>query len=301
MFKRLLVPIVGNAASSVAVGFAIEIAQARGGEVTFVYALDAAELGMGIQIDPSWVELLRPDAEKVGRAALARATQAGCAATLRVVVGAAPQTVLGLASSFDLIVIGTRAIAGLAHVFEHSVTDAVVRQSASPVLVVREADTAPAVTSSLAIFRRFIVPIDGSPSSRAAIAVALTLATEQDEELVFVHALDRARATASSGPYAFDTGGAFEVMRRFGEELLNNVQESARAAGAKHVSTDLLDGEPLEAILKAIATTGADAVIVGTHGRQGLERTMYGSVTEDLIRRSPVPILTLHTPEGDGS
>jgi nucleotide-binding universal stress UspA family protein len=296
MFTRLVVPIIGNAASSVAVGFAIDVAKAHRGEVTFCYALDTRVLGMGDYVDSSWTQLLRPDAEKVGKLALARAAQAGCPATLQVIDGSAEDVILQLAPAFDLVVMGTRAIAGVAQVLEHSVTDAIVRVSTRPVLVVREWDTAPQTSPDNVIFRRLIVPIDGSSASQGAIDLANALAAGRDEELLFVYALDRARATTFSGPFAFDDGGAFDVMRQFGTELLAKAQASARAAGAAHVSTRLLDGAPIDAILKAISDEKGDAVVIGTHGRQGLDRAVHGSVTETLIRTSPVPIVALHSP-----
>jgi nucleotide-binding universal stress UspA family protein len=251
---------------------------------------------MGDYVDPSWTELLRPDAEKVGKLALARAAGAGCPATLQVIDGSAEDVILRLAPSFDLVVMGTRAIDGVAQVLEHSVTDAVVRVSTRPVLVVREWDTAPQVSPGKVIFRRLIVPIDGSPGSPGAIDLACALVNGRDEELLLVYALDRARATTFSGAYAFDDGGAFDVMRRFGTDVLAKAQASARAAGAAHVSTKLLEGAPIDAILKAISDEKGDAVVIGTHGRQGLDRALHCSVTEALIRSSPVPIVALHTP-----
>jgi nucleotide-binding universal stress UspA family protein len=298
MFRRLVVPIIGNAASSVAVGFAIDIAKARGGELTFCYALDTRVLGMGDYVDQSWTAMLRPDAEKIGQLALSRAAQAACPATLRILEGSAEEVVLRLAPSFDLVVMGTRAIHGAAHVLDHSVTDAVVRECTRPVLIVRERDAAPTSSPTEAIFRRLIVPVDGSLSAQGAIDVASTLASEHEEELLFVYALDRARAAMFSGPYAFDAGGAFEVMQQFGAEVLAKAEASALAAGATRVTTKVLDGNPVDAIVKAISDESADAVLIGTHGRRGFDRAIHGSVTEELVRRSPVPILALHAPVG---
>lgn len=303
LFRRLLVPINGNAASSVAIAFAIDIAQAGQGDLTFCYALDMRVLGMGssLAIDPSWIDSLRPDADKVGRTALSRATEAACTATLQVLEGSAEDVVLRLAPSFDLVVMGTRAISGFAHVLDHSTTDAVVRACSRPVLVVRESDTPSTRRSSCTTFERLIVPIDGSKPSQTAIDVASALASQRDGEVVFVYALDVARATAFSGPYACDDGGAYEVMRRYGALLLTNTETVARAAGARSVRTRLVVGAPLEAILAEIAAESADAVIVGTHGRHGFDRAVHGSFTEDLMRKSPVPVLTLHPPVSNGA
>jgi nucleotide-binding universal stress UspA family protein len=53
-------------------------------------------------------------------------------------------------------------------------------------------------------------------------------------------------------------------------------------------------GDPVAEILKAIDSEGIDLVIMGTHGRKGLEHTIFGSVAENVVRRSPVPVLTLN-------
>jgi nucleotide-binding universal stress UspA family protein len=254
---------------------------------------------MGDNVDPSWTALLRPDAEKIGQRALSRAAKAACPATLHVPDGSAEEVVLRLSPSFDLVVIGTRrAIHGAAHILDHSVTDAVLRECTRPLLIVREWDTAPTSSPNEAIFRRLIVPVDGSSSAQGAIDVASTLASEHEEELLFVHALDPARAAMFGGPYAFDTGGAFKVMHQFGADVLAKAEASARAAGATRVTSKILDGNPVDAILKAITDERGDAVIIGTHGRHGLDRAVYGSVAEDLVRRSPVPIVALHAPAG---
>lgn len=111
-----------------------------------------------------------------------------------------------------------------------------------------------------------------------------------------MYGLDPARAAGFSGPYAFDVGGAFEVMQRYSAELLAQAESAARAAGVTRVAVRLVDRAPIDAILAAVATERGDAVIIGTHGRHGFNHAVHGSITEELIRKSPVPVLALHTP-----
>jgi nucleotide-binding universal stress UspA family protein len=63
----------------------------------------------------------------------------------------------------------------------------------------------------------------------------------------------------------------------------------------------LREGRPWEAILEAAREVRADLIVMGTHGRHGLVRTLLGSVTEKVVRTSPVPVLVVHysaaTPE----
>ena len=55
----------------------------------------------------------------------------------------------------------------------------------------------------------------------------------------------------------------------------------------------LLDGEPVEQILRVGASSHADLIVLGTHGTTGLARLLMGSVAEDVLRRAPCPVLTV--------
>jgi nucleotide-binding universal stress UspA family protein len=56
----------------------------------------------------------------------------------------------------------------------------------------------------------------------------------------------------------------------------------------------VVSGDPAEEILKMIASEGVDLVITGTHGRRGLEHVLFGSVAENVVKKSPVPVLTIN-------
>ncbi len=56
----------------------------------------------------------------------------------------------------------------------------------------------------------------------------------------------------------------------------------------------LVSGDPATEILKTIESEGIDLVIMGTHGRKGLERTIFGSVAENVVKKSPVPVLVIN-------
>jgi nucleotide-binding universal stress UspA family protein len=64
------------------------------------------------------------------------------------------------------------------------------------------------------------------------------------------------------------------------------------------VVTEVVGGNPHEAILDYVADRGIDVVVMGTHGRTGLDRAVMGSVAERVVRRSPAPVLTVR---GGGS
>ena len=71
--------------------------------------------------------------------------------------------------------------------------------------------------------------------------------------------------------------------------------------GVETIETAISHGIPYRAILAAIDEADADLVVVGTHGRTGIDRYLLGSVAEKLVRTAPVPVRTVRAPEaGDG-
>jgi nucleotide-binding universal stress UspA family protein len=76
------------------------------------------------------------------------------------------------------------------------------------------------------------------------------------------------------------------------EQTLGIVQKQVR-----HANSLLRQGVAWQEILAQISEAGADLVIIGTHGRRGLSRALLGSVAENVVRMSPVPVLTVRSTE----
>ncbi len=139
-----------------------------------------------------------------------------------------------------------------------------------------------------------LVPTDGSAPAKVAAEHAVALADAFGGEL---HALsvvdDRAYGRVIGGS---DIERAAENWRAAAAE---QAAEAARAldsladeAGVPcHTAVEY--GAPAEAIRTYAATHGVDLVVVGTHGRTGLDRLLLGSVTERVVRTSDVPALTV--------
>lgn len=64
--------------------------------------------------------------------------------------------------------------------------------------------------------------------------------------------------------------------------------------GCPNFQRRIVSGDPAAEILKLIDQEGIDLVIMGTHGRKGLEHVMFGSVAENVVKKSPVPVLTIN-------
>ncbi len=128
-------------------------------------------------------------------------------------------------------------------------------------------------------WRKVFCPVDFSEASRAALRVAADLARRFGAELTLFHA----DAAAS----------ALQAMQ--GEEgRLGDWRREAEQLGAPRVSTAHAGGEPPTAIVEAARSGGYDLVVMGTHGRTGRQASLLGSVAENVVRRSTIPVLTVH-------
>ena len=135
------------------------------------------------------------------------------------------------------------------------------------------------------MYERILVPTDGSDGARAAFDHALELAALVEAEVHVVHAVDPTLVPAEVGvPQVLD------ALVDAGEEI---VQELERAAGEVAIETAVLTGSPTAAIRQYAEEHGIDLIVMGTRGRTGLDRWLLGSVTERVVRTSPVPVLTI--------
>ncbi len=133
-----------------------------------------------------------------------------------------------------------------------------------------------------------LVAMDDSPGSRRALEFALS--TFSDAEITVLHVVDPSTGylIAENLPSA-DVGSPRERGEARGKELLSE----AEALAAEHdrgVSTMLETGKPARAIVETAEELGADHVVMGSHGREGVSRILLGSVAEQVVRRSPTPV-----------
>lgn len=136
---------------------------------------------------------------------------------------------------------------------------------------------------------------DGSPFSSAAAEAAVDLAAQYDATLhvVSVVELDVAFSEAISEQMLKD-------LEKRGRQAVGEVAEQAGARGVSDVHTAVVRGAPHRAILDYADEHGADLVVVGTHGRKGLDRLLLGSVAERVLRTATVPVMVVRgEPEED--
>ena len=195
-------------------------------------------------------------------------------------------------TGIDLIVMGTHGRTGVRRFLLGSVTEKVVRLADVPVLSVK-ADAEPGTIS----FDDILLPTDGSSGAEAAIELTGTLASETDAAVHLVSVVD----TRSLG---IDVGSTAIVdeLESVATDAVEDGADRLAKMGVEIVETAITHGIPYRAILEAIEDTDADLVVIGTHGRTGIDRYLLGSVAEKLVRTSPVPVMTVRASDaGDES
>lgn len=128
-----------------------------------------------------------------------------------------------------------------------------------------------------------LVPTDGSRGAKAGLDHGIEMATQWDATLHALYVVDT--RLARSGPL-------LETLRDEGRRAVRDAEVAGTQAGLT-VVTEVAEGNPHEAILDYVAERGIDVVVMATHGRTGLDRAVMGSVAERVVRRSPVPVLTV--------
>ena len=141
------------------------------------------------------------------------------------------------------------------------------------------------------MYDRILLPTDGSEVAEAAAAHAVALAAATGATLHVLSVVD-AEAIGIVTPVALDVDEVRTSLRRAAEEATAAVAEAAESAGVDVVEAVEV-GVPDEEIRDYAAANDVDLVVMGTHGRGGVDRFLLGSVTERVVRGSAVPVLAV--------
>lgn len=186
----------------------------------------------------------------------------------------------------DLVVMTTHGRGGLSRLWLGGVASALVRESAAPVLLHRPNEGG-SREQPAASFGRVLVPIDGSPESEEAIEHAAVVAGDVGVVYVVLHVVTPVLYLTESIPAAYPD----EDELRVEEAYLGGLAERLRERGLSVETRLLRHPQPARAILEYAEDSRADLIVLETHVRSGIERLLLSSVTDKVVRASPVPVL----------
>lgn len=142
---------------------------------------------------------------------------------------------------------------------------------------------------------RILAPVDFSPASNHAFQYAVELATKLKAEIHAVHVYQLPVYTFTEGAVTAGPEVVSKIVDASNDALKRLVSEH-KASGVT-IHAHVLEGMPHDAVLDLAKKHDIQLIVMGTHGRSGLTRFLLGSVAERVVRSSPVPVLTIRSPD----
>lgn len=142
-------------------------------------------------------------------------------------------------------------------------------------------------------FSHILVPVDFSETSLHAVRLAVKVAREHHTPITLAHI----GAVIWAGAPGLDVAGPTPILTQWNDEIAREHHAALQRVAREEIPAEIpfkcmvKEGVPDTAILEAVRESGADLVVMGTHGRRGLDRLFLGSVAENVLRSSPVPVL----------
>ncbi|QLH78077.1 universal stress protein [Halosimplex rubrum] len=294
MYDAILLPTDGSDAAETALDTAVAAAAAHDATLHVLYVADTNQPSLS-NVQGQVTDVLEGEGRDIVEEAGARARNAGVETVEEVVQGGPSRTICDYVDDrgIDLVVMGTRGSRDIERIILGSVTERVVRNGSAPVLVVPpESDREyPPESDREYPPESVLVGSDGSDGSGAAVDEGLGIAEATGATLHLVSVLE-------SNVLGIDLGSSQieEAREQRDEELFAPVRERAADRGVA-VETAVEEGDVVETLNEYVDEHGVDLLVVGTHGRTGLDKRILGSVTENLMRSVSVPVLSVRASE----
>lgn len=138
------------------------------------------------------------------------------------------------------------------------------------------------------MYDRILFPTDGSEGSAAALDHAVGQALAHDASLHVIYVVEENLPGIAAG-----SPDLYSILEERGEQALEDARNQARLAGVKSIEGTIGTGSPYRVIIEYADEQDVDLIVMGTHGRRGIDRYLLGSVAEKVVRTANCPVLTV--------
>jgi nucleotide-binding universal stress UspA family protein len=143
------------------------------------------------------------------------------------------------------------------------------------------------------MFKHILIPVDGSDNSQRAIDKAIALAQAFKSQVTAIYVIDPYAFTGAGTDFAYGHSEYLSAATAEGKQALQIARDAFQTVGIE-INSNLVDGHSTyKAILEKAAEIGADLVVMGSHGRKGLEKLILGSVTSQVLSHAHLPVLVV--------
>lgn len=290
MFEKLLVPLDGSALSEIVIPYALEIAGASSGEIILVTASELSKDLTGVceSYQERSIASMREQSRERGANIVVRGHVAG---------GKPEDEILRLADEerSGLIIMAARGRTGQGSWQLGSVASKVLQAARQPVMVIKRPGVGQG--EGARVINKILLPLDTSEQGAAAVPPAAELGRLLGASLVLFH------VEPIPAPWLVAPGVEFAYVPPLSPErqasllsshttYLDNVAGSLAAQGLE-VFRGASAGFPASEIIRHARENSVDLIALSTHGTSGLQRFIYGSVTEKILQGTDVPVLVV--------
>ncbi|WP_218511564.1 universal stress protein [Variovorax sp. dw_308] len=146
------------------------------------------------------------------------------------------------------------------------------------------------------MFKRILVATDGSTLSKKAVSSAISLAAQNDADLVAITVVPRYPKNYFEGAMAFTPDDIARVEGAWAAKAqgqLDQVSSLAKAAGVRIKTAAMSSDLVAESVIAAAKKHKCDLIVMASHGRKGIKRLLLGSETQHVLTHSTLPVLVL--------
>jgi nucleotide-binding universal stress UspA family protein len=299
MFKRILVPLDGSELAELALPPAVQLAEATGAELLLLRSMMPSYMMTPVVAgDYGWIwpensiDSMREEARDYLTSVQMRYARPDVRWLQLLVEGDPASQIVDTAfeEAVDLIVMSTHGWSGFTRWTMGSVTERVLQHAACAVFVARSDQPV----------KRMLITLDGSLLAERAIEPALSLASGLDARVILLRVTEPLFATEPQVQYEWSIGEEMvpeTVQRRQGEAEAYLCDVAIRHG---HVGTEMelrvVNGPTVDTLLEFAKQNEVDLIAMSTHGRTGLRRWLYGSVTAKVMRRFDGHMLIVRPP-----
>ncbi len=145
------------------------------------------------------------------------------------------------------------------------------------------------------MFKHLLVPIDGSPTSQLAVDKAIGLARAFSSAVSVLFVIDPYPFAGVGADFAYGQAQYMSAARAEANEALAAARKAFEVAGVQ-VNASLVEAHMVwRGIVEAADAGGADLIVMGSHGRSGIEKMVLGSVAQRVLSHARQPVLVVRT------
>lgn len=305
--RRILVPLDGSRLAEWSLPPALSFARHLGAHLALLHV---TERGAPTSVHGERHLTGIGESERYLAGIAARCAAAGVEAEMHVhpnPEGNVPQSIVAHAADLeaDLVVLATHGAGGARRALFGSVAQQVLRRGNRPVLLIRppESLAVPPIEPDRWTLRRLLVPLDGEPGAEAALPFAAALGRAYKAEIGLVRVvptLSTITGERAGAAKLVPSAAAVTLDYEEGEaqRYLRTVAELVRAVGIG-ISWTVSRGDAAQGVVDEAARSGADLLIIASHGRTGLDAVLTGSVASKVVGRYAGPVLLVRARDFD--